>query len=150
MLTNMIDNNLRQEYKIVRKYDNRGLTMKVTTRQILSSVDSLNKLINEKLPARVAFRVAQVSRQLDTHIQDYNKTLTKLQQEHCSKDDEGKMVKNDQGIIQFEDKDVFHKEHEELLSCTVEVNGSKLKLDQLSSMNVEPAIFYHLDWFVQE
>jgi len=124
--------------------------MKVTTRQILSSVEPLNKLINEKLPARVAFRVAQVSRQLDNHLQDYNKTLVKLQQEHCSKDHEGNMVKDEQGIIKFDDREAFQKEHEELLECNVEVNGKPLKLDQLSSVKLEPVIFYHLDWFVQE
>jgi hypothetical protein len=124
--------------------------MKLTTKQIINSVESLNKLIGEKLPAKVSFRIAQVSRQLDDHLKDYQNTLKKLHLEFGKKDEKDELVKDAAGTIEFEDFDAFKKEHEDLLECEVEVNGKPLKLDQLSSAKLEPSIFYHLDWFVKE
>jgi hypothetical protein len=124
--------------------------MKLTTKQIINSVDSLNKLIGERLPAKASFRIAQVSRQLDDHLKDYQKTLTKLHQEFGKKNDDGELVRDARGVIQFDDFKTFSKEHEDLLGCEVEVNGKSLKLDLLTSVNLEPSIFYHLDWFVKE
>lgn len=124
--------------------------MKLTTKQIINSIDSLNKLISERLPARASFRIAQVSRQLDDYIQDYQKDLNKLHHKFGQKDDKGELVRDPKGVIQFDDFESFQKEHEGLLEDKVEVNGKPLKLDQLASSKLEPSIFYHLDWFVKE
>ena len=120
---------------------------------MIDSLGSLNKLNSEKLPVKIAFRVAQVSRQLDDHMKDYHKTLTKMHNELGKRDEAGELVSvvtNGQKIIQFEDPEVFAKAYEELLGCKVEVNGSVVKLDHFSSVKLEPTIFYFLDWFIKE
>ena len=88
--------------------------MKLTNRQIVSAVPALNALNVMKLPVKTSFRVVKASRVLDEALEDYNKTLKKLQEEYAEKDDDGKMKVEEDKII-FDDFEGFEEAFNELL-----------------------------------
>jgi hypothetical protein len=109
--------------------------MKLTNRQILNSVESLQALLQVKLPVKTSFEVAKISRLLDDILRDYQKTAQRLK-------------------FEFSDEDVDHpdfaKAIEELLECKTEVSCEKISLESLGEVNLEPAVFYHLNWLIEE
>lgn len=130
--------------------------MKLSNRQIVSAIEPLNQLNAEKLPVKTAFRVAKISKSLNSALEDYNQTLDKIREHHLEKDenDEFKVQKSeregepDRYILK--DPDKFQSDLDELLNLEVEVKLEKLKLKHIENLELQPSVFYHLDWLFEE
>lgn len=123
--------------------------MKLSNRQLLNSVESLNKMNGLKLPVKTSFILAKLSRKIDEALKDYQKTLSDLQDKHAQKDEVGEKVVVDD-IIQFNDKEAFATEFTELLDCESNIKSKKITLAGFGSVQVEPSLLYHLDWLIEE
>lgn len=111
--------------------------MELTNRQILHSVEGLNKLNELKLPAKISYRLAKISRKLDACLKDYQTVLSKLRSEYETS--EKKLDHPD-----------FKRQLEELLECKNPIDLEKIKLESLGDVTVEPLSLYHLDWLIEE
>ena len=123
--------------------------MKLSNRRLLNSVPSLNKLNGLKLPVKTSFKLAKLSRTVETVLKDYQKTLTSLQDKHAEKDDDGEKVVVD-NTVKFKSEEAFKEEFEELLDCEAEVSSKKISLNDFGTVEVEPSFLYHLDWLIKE
>lgn len=123
--------------------------MKLTNRQIVQAVPAINVLNTLKLPVKASFNVAKTSRALDIVLEDYNKTLKKLQEEHAKRNKKGEMVtKGDQ--IQFKNPEAFNKAFGELMDLESDVRVRKVKLEELGNVEVTPAVLYQLEWLLED
>lgn len=127
--------------------------MKVSNAQLVDSVNSLNTLNELTLPVRTAFKLAKISRKIETVLADYNKTLAKLQQKHVQKDEAGQpdtyTAEDGTKRLLFEDPQAFQKEYAELLALETEIELDKLTLDELGSVEVKPTVLYSIDWLIE-
>ena len=123
--------------------------MKLSNRQLLNSVTPLNKLNEFKLPVKTSFKLAKLARIIDGALEDYQKTLTGIQDKHAKKNGKGeKQIVDD--TIQFKNRKAFDKAFEELLDCEIDVKLDAITVDDLSDVQVEPSTLYHLDWLIDE
>lgn len=122
--------------------------MKLSNRQLLNSVESLNKLNSFKLPVKASFKLAKLARVVDESLKDYQKTLDNLHDRFAQKNNGERVVVDN--MLQLADPDGFKKAFGELLECETELNVDKINLDALSSLELEPALLYHLDWLIEE
>lgn len=123
--------------------------MKLTNRQIVDSIEAIQKLNKLKLPVRASFRIAKTSRNLDEVLTDYNKTINKLRDEYSEKDSNGEMKVNDNKIV-FRDLDGFIKASNELLDIENDVDVQQIGLDDFGEMTVEPSLLYSIDWLIDD
>jgi hypothetical protein len=125
------------------------MSMKLSNRKLLNVVPSLNELNKLKLPVKTSYRLAKLSRKVESALKDYQKTLESLQDKHAERDDEGEKVVTG-NTIKFVDDVAFKKEFDELLEFEADVDTKKISLNDFGSVEVEPSFLYHLDWLIKE
>jgi len=130
--------------------------MKITNKVVVESVDSLNKITELKLPVKIAFKLAKISREFNDILATYNEVLTKLQQEYVEKDKSGNLVTLDDPDnpnikrLVFTDREAFDKSFSELLEIENKVNFKKLRINSLGDVKLMPSTLYQLDWLFFE
>ena len=125
--------------------------MKLTNRQIVESVSHLSKLVQQKLPAKTAFRMSKLIKQIENVQESYNEAVKKVQDTYFEKDDEGNYVVEDNHYkVKEEHREDYTKEMKELLDDETEIKFKKLKLEHLGKIDLEPTLFYHLDWMFED
>ena len=130
--------------------------MKITNKLVIDSVESLNQLSELKLPVKTAFRLAKITRKMNEVLETYNEVLTKIQQNHVDKDEDGnrKTVDdpNDPNIkrLVFSDPKAFAEAYGELLEIETEVDFNKLSVEDLGSIEVTPATLFSIDWLIED
>lgn len=128
--------------------------MKVSLKQIDRSRESLDKLIKNKLPLLVAYRVGKFSKQAMDSLQIYNEKRNKLLSELGKQrlDDKGEPVlENGQTIFELGDNvkqfnDEVNKAYDE--EVTIDISPTSLK--ELEGYDLEPVIFRDLDFLFTE
>lgn len=129
--------------------------MKITNKVAVESVGSLNEITELKLPVKIAFKLAKISREINDVLETYNEVLTKLQQEYVKKDESGDPVTlddpNNSNIkrLVFTDRKAFNEAYSELLEIENEVSFEKLKIDDLGDIEVKSSTLYTLDWLFE-
>ena len=123
--------------------------MELTNRQLLNSVDPLTTLNGLKLPVKISFKIAKVSKTIDDVLRSYKETLKSLQDQHAEKDEVGeKVVVGNQ--IKLTDPMAFDQAFQELLDCKTDVQVEQISIESLGSAEVEPKVLYYLDWLLKE
>lgn len=101
----------------------------------------------KKLPLRGsgAFTMARLVKQLKNEQQTYSESLTKLIDEYGKKDDDGKLVKTEDGFVYLneETKDEFQTNYSALLEAEIEIAVNPLTDTMFESveLNAELAEF---------
>ena len=123
--------------------------MKIKTQEIISSIEALNALLNEKLPATLSFKIGRLAHQLAPEVETYKKTRDAKMKEH------GKPVVDENGnetdkySFEGEGKDAFIKEMTELEDTEVEIDIPEIKIDDLGSITIEPRHLSVLTWLIK-
>lgn len=130
--------------------------MKITNKLVVDSVESLNQLSELKLPVKTAFRLAKITKTLNGILETYNEVLSKLQQDHVEKDEDGNPKTlddpNNSNVkrLVFADPAAFKAAYQELLDIETEVNFKKLSLEDLGTIEVTPATLFNVEWLVED
>jgi hypothetical protein len=130
--------------------------MKITNKLVVDSVASLNQLSELKLPVKTAFRLAKITKTLNSILETYNEVLSKLQQDHVEKDEDDKPRTlddpNNPDIkrLVFADPEAFATAYQELLEIETEVSFKKLSLEDLGTIEVTPATLFQVEWLVED
>jgi hypothetical protein len=101
--------------------------MKVKLIDIYSSVGSLNKLIDEPLPAKISFKLMKLLNQLNQEVKLIEDQRTKLIKKFAG--EEGNTVKD-------ENKDQFIKELTEILEESVDISWEPVSIDALGDIKM--------------
>lgn len=132
--------------------------MEISNQQLIASVEALNQLLQLSLPAKAAFRVARLVKQINEPLQTYNEVLKQLQEQYVSKDEDGNAVtlphpnnpEVRQLVFEGEAQEAYHKAAKELQETTVDLSITPLNIEDLGDIEVKPGLLFDLDWLFLE
>jgi len=111
--------------------------MQVTIRQIATATVGLNELSRKEMPIKTSFAIARNLKQIQEEQQLFEQQRTKLFKEYGSP-----VVNGQPGQYQVDPDKVeeFQKAQNELLECTVDIDVTTLKVDDLerAGINLKP------------
>ena len=104
--------------------------IKLTLGQIegMLSSDELKNLIKEKFPAASSFRLARILSKVEPEFNIYVENKNTLFNEYAAKDDDGKIMTNDDGAILFRDIQSMEKELQDLQDEEIDLGIEQLNL----------------------
>jgi len=111
----------------------------ITLRQVVNSIGPFRELISVPMPAPTAFNIRKIASLVEGERQSIEETLEKRKIELIGEDGEPK-----EGA-----EAIFNKEVNELLDGgSMEVEGAKVKIQDLGTANVTPSTLMALDWLI--
>lgn len=126
------------------------ITLKMS--DLLNATDTLQKLSQKELKARLALQIARMLKEAEREIQNFNEIRMNLIKKYGEKDESGEIITDDNGNCKIipESVTVFSKELNELVEMEVEINANKIKLDDLDNLDFTPGEMVTLEPFLEE
>lgn len=120
--------------------------------EIINIINSINELMNEKLPTKVGWNISKNLRKLDASFKTYIECENKLVKEYAIKDDEGNVVydENNQPKFAPNNKVSFLKEQQELFNCEDEFEFLTINLSDLNNINIKPSVLFNLEFMITD
>lgn len=122
---------------------------------IINANTALSKLVNEKIPATLAFRLAGIIKECEIHYNTYESAKTSLQNKYGLKDEAGNLktiaINETTQSVDFGDNlEHLTKEHDELLKEEVTITKESISIDSLCDLKIESATLLQLMWMLKE
>jgi len=121
--------------------------MQVTVGQLAAAEGALKRLQQERLPARVAFRLARILREVDPVLRAYNKAHTPLVERFWIPTEKENIYKPPKEEKAWEE---YKKERDPLWAETVEINASPLTETDLAGAAISAGDVLALEWMIEE
>ena len=118
--------------------------------EIINVIDSINELMNEKLPTKASWNISKNLRKLDISFKTYIELENKLVKEYALKDDNGEVLLDEGNQPKFapNNKEKYLKERQELLNCEDEFDFLTINLSDLNNINIKPSILFNLEFMI--
>lgn len=116
--------------------------MKTTLNNLVNSSGALSTLVEMKLPAKLAYRLARLGKQVGDELELFNKQRVALLEKYGEKEGE-------QYRLKPETQEGFQAEYAELLGEEVELPDITVKVDEIPD-SIRPADLMALDWLIKE
>lgn len=136
-------NKVRSIQRAAAQAEAREAEIKVTLEDLLKSQQALQSLANQPMPARHAFRLSKILKQVAKELETLNETRLKLCEEY------GK--KNKAGSFEFSkaNEAKINAEFEDLIKTEVVLRGELLDLDGLPGLTITASSVVLLTWLVE-
>jgi len=114
--------------------------MKLTNAVLLNSTKTLSILSQKQLPIKVSFSIARNVSKINDELKIYNDERQKLIMKYCERDEDGKIVKDENKQIKLKDecKEEWNKDMQELLSIENEIDIAKFSIDKIEDILIAP------------
>jgi len=119
--------------------------MQVTVGQLAAAEGALKRLQQERLPARVAFRLARILREADPILRAYNDAHTPLVERFWKPMEKKNMYAPPEG----EKWEEYKRERGVLWAETVEINASPLTETDLAGVAISAGDVLALEWMIE-
>ena len=117
--------------------------------EVINIIDSINELMNEKLPTKASWNISKNLRKLDASFKTYIELENKLVKEYAIKDDNGEIVlDNNNPKFAPNNKEKYLKERQELLNCEDEFEFLTINLSDFNDINIKPSILFNLEFMI--
>ena len=125
--------------------------IKVSLKDVLEGQEALQKLSNESLPARVAFRIGRLLKKLEEVLASYNDVRGKLLEKYARKKEDGQFDLNEKNEYQFDEgqMNVFVEEMNKLIGEEVDVEADAIDFSTIENLNFTPAQITMLEPFLK-
>lgn len=126
--------------------------IEMTVQEMISCVPALKEIREKKMPAKTAYQFARIIRELDKELQNFQDTRNGLIERYGKKDDNGKLIEDDEGNYTiFPDKeDIFKAEVDGLMKSKIHINCEQIKLEEINENDFTPAEIGELFLFIKE
>ena len=125
--------------------------IKVTLNDIITNNNLFREIHSKPMPARTAFKVARLIRELDKENEMFDKQRIDIVTRYAKRDENGDMVEeNNQVLIDDDKMQQFQDEFNALLDTEVEVNAEKLDIEDLGDIELTPKQIINLEKFINE
>lgn len=124
-------------------------TMKLS--QLINSQEGLKKLMETKLPVKVAYKVSKIISKCQPDLKIYEEQRINLVKELGEESDTDK----DNWTVKPENLTKFTEEMNKLLDVEVDLGFGlgkdldKIKVEEFGDVAVEPQLLLHLDWLIE-
>lgn len=128
--------------------------MKLVT--LINSVESLNKLMETKLPAKTSFKLSRFAQKLNPEVEAYYKLKNEKLKEYGTPllNEDGSPETDEKGGEKFKfekeagEKFIAEMQATEETEVTIEV--PEIKIEDLGDISIEPKYLSVLEWLVKE
>lgn len=118
---------------------------------LLNSTETLQKLANMKLKAKLSWQVSRILKEAEKEIQEFNEARLALINKYGEKDENGELVTDEKNNCKIDNQFVkeFGSELEELVGAEVELNASKIDMNKLEELDFTPSEMIDLEPFIE-
>ena len=126
--------------------------IKIQMNDLLNSTETLQKLSQKELKARLALSIARLLKEAEREIQNFNDVRMNLINKYGEKGEDGQLITDDKGNCKIlpEVIDPFTTELNELIGTEVEINANKIRMDDLAELDFTPSDMVALEPFIAE
>lgn len=126
--------------------------IEVTLNEVLNSIGAFRSLSEQKIPAKAAFQIARLIRELDKENKTFDESRVKTLQECGERDEAGEIKITDEGnaILQPNKIEEYNKKIQELLDTKIQINAEKINLSLLDNLELSPIEILNLEPFLEE
>jgi hypothetical protein len=126
--------------------------IEVTLNEVLNSIGAFRSLSEQKIPAKVAFQIARLIRELDKENKTFDESRVKALQEYSERDENGEIKTSPEGnVVLRQDKiEEYNNKIQELLDTQIQVNAEKISLSLLENLELSPVEMLNLEPFISE
>lgn len=126
--------------------------IELTVQEMLNSFNTLQDLLDKKLPSKTAFTVARIIREIEKESNTFQTARNHLIKLYGEVDKNGNLITDAEGNIQVKNEDIpaFNKEITDLLNTTITLNIDKINITDLNNLDFTPRQFLFLHPFIQE
>ena len=123
----------------------------VKLEQLVNSTEGLRGLSQKSLKARSAYAVSKILKAADAEMTNFNEARIELIRKYGEKDETGELKQDENGNVRVESEYLqnFNDELRGLLDTTVEINASKIRMEDLGDVEFTPAEMAQLDEFIE-
>lgn len=125
--------------------------IKIKLGDLVDSTETLQKLSQKELKARLALSIARLLKEAEREIQYFNDTRMNLIRKYGTKDENGELITDDRGNCKIDDANLteFSSELNDLIAVEVELNAGKIKIDLLENLDFTPGDMAVLEPFIE-
>ncbi len=126
--------------------------IKIKMSDLLNSTETLQKLSQKELKARLALSIARLLKEAEREIQNFNEVRMNLIKKYGEKDENGELVTDESGNCKIlpDGVETFSKELNDIIGTEIEINANKLRLDDLDNLDFTPSDMAVLEPFINE
>lgn len=128
--------------------------MEIALRNLVNSVEVLNKLNNIELPIKFSYELYKDIKNINVELDIYNEKKSQLISKYALKDENGDVLIDSDKTVQLinENIDLWNKEINELLDIIVNIDIVKLDLNELinSNCSISPAELKIVEYLILE
>lgn len=126
--------------------------IEVTLNEVLNSIGAFRSLSEQKIPAKAAFQIARLIRELDKENKTFDESRVKALQEYGERDENDEIKTTPEGnVILKPDKiEEYNNKIQELLDTQIQINAEKISLSLLENAEVSPIEILNLEPFIEE
>lgn len=107
--------------------------MKLKLRELVEAEKPLNRLLEVKLPVKVAYRLGKVGNKIQSELKHFYNAQTKLYKQYGECTDE----LNDAWTLKPENAAAFRTDRENLLDEEIELDIPKISIDDFGDVQIE-------------
>ena len=125
--------------------------IKLKISDLISSVETLQKLSQKDFKAKLAWSIARLLRAAEAEMQSFNETRMNLIKKYGEKDENGELVVDDKGNCKIapDSAEQFSKELNELVESEIEINANKINIELFDDVNFTPYEMSVLEPFIE-
>lgn len=112
--------------------------MKIKLEELLKMVEALSSLVKRDFKGTTSYKLARLSRKIFSEYQTLENERMKLVEKYGLKGPDGEIVQKD-GHYQFENKEAFEAEFEEIFRHEIFINIEPLSVDDFADSEVSPS-----------
>ena len=109
--------------------------MLIKLSEVINNVENLKAIQEVKLPVKISYRIARLVNKLQPEANLYEEKRVNLLKELGELDEKGEKYDIKYGTIENQAK--FWKEISELLAMEIEIDFTKIKVEELGEVNME-------------
>lgn len=110
--------------------------MKLSNERLINSITVLQRLVTEKLPISVSFKISKNTTKINDILKIYDNERVKINTEYAKKDSEGNPI-NNEGCFEIDEQFKEKRESEmlELLALENEIDIDEIEISKLENID---------------
>jgi len=118
--------------------------------QIAGAMPTIQKLLDSSLKVNIAFRIAKFAKDIEPHMESYEKLRGELLEKYGTKDGSESEGGQERYIFKNGQAEKFSAELTKLLDEEIDLKVKKIKINDLKGAELTPRDILALDWALSE
>jgi hypothetical protein len=119
----------------------------ITIKEMIEVITPLNALIKRDLPVKTSYHIAKLARKMNSELDTFNAQVDSLRVKHNIKD----AAPEDMDSEEFKEREAeYHKEFDELMEVTIDVDMRPFKLSEFGNVDLPPQDLYGFLPFIED